>query len=140
MENFEEQEKQWLALPLGEVLAWLDDRTEKLWNKSVKTGGRERVQAAADYEKVESLHNSLARVVAWLASMQPPKATGGSPGVVGGVFLGKPQRARGRVCFSCGKQIRKTADLMIISPVVVPGLPVHEKCFMEIESEFGGKQ
>ncbi len=140
MESHEDREKQWLALPVGEVLAWLENKAETLWDESVNAPLQGKEKAAAEWERVASLHNRLARVVAWLAGMQPPQAVCEPSQSPEEGFVGKRQRARGRVCFVCRRQIRRTADLMVVSPVRIPGLPVHEKCFGKIEEEFGGKQ
>lgn len=137
--DFDEQEKLWLAMPLGEVLTWLEEKKEELWGEAVGSDLAGKPESYQGYERVESLHTSLARVLAWLATMRPPQHVCDAYEASKEAFVGKRLRARGRVCFACRKQIRKTQELMIIAPIQMPGLPVHEECFREIESEFGGR-
>ena len=140
MEEFEGQEERWLALPLGEVLSWLEEKTEESWNKSIKPKGQGGEGAEAESRKLESLRGSLGRVLAWLATQQPPPDSGGILQGAADGMVGKATRARGRVCVKCRRQIRKTSELVTLCPVQLPGLPVHEECFRDLESEFGGKQ
>lgn len=136
--GFVENEERWLAMPLGEVLQWLREQTEDKWDASMDAEGEAKGKAAAEYERVESLQGSLARVVAWLACMQPPQVSCELPG--GAYEVGEAaRRARGRVCVKCRRQIRQTSELMTICPVQMPGLPIHVSCFKEMEEEFGGR-
>lgn len=124
----------WLAMPLEAVIKGLIDRSEDLWVESKKAGG-----VTAEYERVESLLKSLERVLVGLGATVPPRGSQECSEEVSVPHAG-PARARGRVCFACRRQIRRTSDMVVVSPVRLPGLTVHESCFLEMEEEFGGRQ
>lgn len=68
----------WRALPLGEVLAWLEKEKEDHWARSQSLPtGQARSGAWKQYEQAESAFSSLNRVMVYLASNQPPGSSQG---------------------------------------------------------------
>lgn len=122
----------WLSMPLGVVLEYLSDRSEDLWVESKNAG-----KPSLEYERLESVRGSLERVVAALATTRPPQGRHGASQAL--PTMDGKQRARGRRCFKCRMQIRSTSEMVTICPVWMPGLPMHDSCFRDLDREFGGK-
>ena len=123
----------WAGASLAAVEEFLAEKANELW-----AGSKVSDLIRNEYERVESIRASLERVLAWLATVPPPLAVVNASERL--PLVGVKQRARGRICFKCRTQIRSTRDLLIVCPVWVPGLPVHESCFKELEQEFGGRR